>query len=351
MPSVAHHVEQNKRGRLSVGTELEKKRGMVASPAATKPSFKSRVAAHFKKWWWAHLIAFVVVVLVVTLPVVYVGYPNIAQDNINDSKLEVKSMAISEPTPDSFHVDQQQVIWTDSMYHPTIYSFNASVGLLGAAPFGIATIPQLKSRDGVEVHVDQRLDLTDASAFGDFAIAVMQNEYVDLNVYGRPDLKQGGLPKITVTYNHTAHMKGLNKLEGFSLSGVHLLTTPASDGTNTQGQVLIPNPSVMTINLGNVTLDLSVNGTAIGKSYIQDLLLKPGDNKFAMTAEVDKLTLVGLMTKYPGTIVPVDITGSETNSSVYDGKALSYFSRALASNKLRVDLNITEVVGSSMSSR
>ena len=117
-------------------------------------------------------------------------------------------MVISEPTPESFHVDQQQVIWTDSVFHPTIYSFNASVGLLGAAPFGIATIPQLKSRDGVEVRVDQRLDLTDASAFGDFATAVMQNEYVDLNVYGRPDLKQGALPKITVTYNHTATMKG-----------------------------------------------------------------------------------------------------------------------------------------------
>ncbi|KAE8358894.1 hypothetical protein BDV27DRAFT_60921 [Aspergillus caelatus] len=323
--------------------------GMVTSPTATKPSFKTRVAAHFKKWWWAHLIAFIVVVLVVALPVVYVGYPNIAQGDINDSKLEVKSMTISEPTPNSFHVNQEQVIWTDSMYHPTIYSFNASVGLLGAAPFGIATIPQLKATDGVEVHVDQRLDLTDVSAFGDFAIAAMQNEYLGLNVYGKPDLKQSGLHKISVTYNHTATMKGLNKLKGFSLSGMHL-TTKASDGTNTEGQVLIPNPSVMTINLGNVTLDLSVNGTAIGTSYIQDLVLKPGDNKFSMRAKVDQLAIIGMMSKYPGTVVPVDITGSETNSSVYDGQALPYFSRALASNKLRVDLNITEVVGSSAGS-
>ncbi|KAE8371715.1 hypothetical protein BDV26DRAFT_120434 [Aspergillus bertholletiae] len=319
--------------------------GMVASPVATKPSFMSRVAAHYKKWWWAHVIAIIVVVLVVTLPVVYVGYPNIAQGDINDSTLEVKSMAITEPTPDSFHVDQLQVIGTHSIFHPTIYSFNASVGLLGAAPFGIATIPQLKSRDGVEVHVDQKLDLTDASAFGDFAVAVMQNEYVDLNVYGRADLKQGSLPRITVTYNHTAHMKGLNKLEGFTVSGMRMLKDTASDGTNTEGQVLIPNPSVMTISLGNVTLDLSVNGTAIGKSLIQDLVLKPGDNKFPMKATVDQLAVVSEMTKYPGTIVPVDITGSETNSSVYDGKALSYFSRALASNKLQIKLNITEVVG------
>jgi hypothetical protein len=43
-------------------------------------------------------------------------------------------------------------------------------------------------------------------------------------------------------------MQGLNKLHGFKLSGMHLTKT-ASDGTNTEGQVLIPNPSVLTIDL------------------------------------------------------------------------------------------------------
>lgn len=321
----------------------------VASPVVTKPSFKSRVAAHYKKWWWAHLIGLIIVVLVVVLPVVYVGYPNLTQKAIDNSVLEIKSLGITDPTPDSFHIDQLQIIKTDSVFHPTFYSFNATVGLLGAAAFATATIPQVKSHDGVEVHVVQHLPLTDVSAFGDFAIAVMHDEYVHLNVYGKPDIKQGSLPTINKTFNKTATMKGLNKLEGFKLSGMHL-TTKASDGTNTEGQVLIPNPSVMTISLGNVTLDLAVNGTAIGESYIKDLTLKPGENTFSMRAKVDQLKMIDLMSKYPGTIVPVDITGSETNSSVYDGKPLSYFSRALASNKLRVDLNITEVIGSSVSS-
>lgn len=33
-----------------------------------KPSFLARVKAHFKKWWWAHLIALAVIVLVIALP-------------------------------------------------------------------------------------------------------------------------------------------------------------------------------------------------------------------------------------------------------------------------------------------
>lgn len=43
--------------------------GTVPAAAASKPSFGSRVAAHFKRWWWVHLIILIVVVLVVVLPV------------------------------------------------------------------------------------------------------------------------------------------------------------------------------------------------------------------------------------------------------------------------------------------
>ncbi|KAF7592969.1 hypothetical protein BBP40_012205 [Aspergillus hancockii] len=337
--------------------------GTVVSPVATKPSFMSRVGAHYKKWWWAHLIGFIIVVLVITLPVVYVGYPNIAQSNIDDSTLEISSMVISDPAPSSFHLNQTQVLGTHSIFHPNIYAFDAAVSLLGAAvPFTTVRVPQIKSNDGVIIPVNQRVELSDVSAFGDFATAVMLNEEIHLNIYGKPDLKQGGLPRISVSYNKTVamkgknldcvciaeaqgtdHMKGLNKLKGFKLSGMHLTKT-ASDGTNTEGQVLIPNPSVMTISLGNVTLGLSVNGTSIGESYINELTLKPGDNTLSMRAKVDQLTVLRVARNYKDMVVPLEVTGSD-NSSVYDGQTLSYFSKALSSNKLSVDLNITEVIG------
>ena len=53
-------------------------------------------------------------------------------------------------------------------------------------------------------------------------------------------------------------MKGLNKLKGFSLSGMKL-AKEAPDGTNTEGQVLIPNPSVMTISLVCTTFESPPN--------------------------------------------------------------------------------------------
>jgi hypothetical protein len=46
--------------------EAETGAGVVA-PA--KQSFGARVGAHFKRFWWAHLIFFVICVLVISLPV------------------------------------------------------------------------------------------------------------------------------------------------------------------------------------------------------------------------------------------------------------------------------------------
>lgn len=159
--------------------------------------------------------------------------------------------------------------------------------------------------------------------------------------------------------------KGLNKLAGFKLLEMHV-GKKDSDGNNGRGKVLIPNPSVLTITMvcvnqrnkssptgfgklladrhavqGNVTLDLSVEGTPIGKSYLNDLVIRPGDNTLDMTANITQSKVVGFLSKYKNNIIPVDITG---NSSVYHGKDLPYFAAALAANKLTVDLNVLDAI-------
>jgi hypothetical protein len=118
-------------------------------------------------------------------------------------------MVISDPTPDSFHLDQTQILGSKSSYHPQIYAFDAAVSLGGAAAFATVTVPGVKSEDGAEIHVEQDVALSDSDAFGDFATAMMVNEEVELNIYGRPGLKEGSLPKTTVTYNKTVVMKGM----------------------------------------------------------------------------------------------------------------------------------------------
>jgi len=322
-------------------TELESSTG---SPAA-KRGFFARLKAHYKKWWWLHLIIFCAVFLIICLPVVYVGYPHIAQSDVNDSTLNITSMTIADPTPTSFHLIQKQVLGSHSVFHPKIYSFLASVSLLGAAnAFTSVQVPEVQARDGAAIDVDQVVDLSNANAFGDFATAVMLNEEVKLNIYGKPVLQQGSLPKTTVNYNKTVTMKGLNKLTGFEITEFHIMVE-AVNGRNMNGTVYIPNPSVMTINMGNVTLDLSVDGQLMGYSYLDDLTLKPGNNTIPMFSNVNQTGVISLVSgnssRYKGGIVPFTISG---NSSVYNGQELPYFSKALAANNLTVHLNVSQAL-------
>ncbi|GCB26685.1 hypothetical protein AAWM_09570 [Aspergillus awamori] len=313
----------------------------VAVPATAKPSFGARVARHFKRWWWVYIIALIVIVLVVVLPVVYVGYPKMAQHIVNDSNLTVTSIVISDPSPSSFDLHQLQVIGSNSSFHPTFYTFSAAISLLGSAVFTHVQVPQFNGHNGVVIDVNQRANLTNETAFAEFCKAAIMNEKFPLNVYGKPQLKEGSLPKTTVTYNKTAMVTGLNKLSGFDLVDMSIGTNN-TDGTNAKGTVYIPNPSDISIAVGNLTLNLEVNNTAIGQAFIYDLTIGPGNNTVPMTANVSTLTVAGMLSSYPDYMLPIDITG---NSSIYNNQPLLYIEEALASLKLQVQLNVTQALG------
>lgn len=204
---------------------------MVIPSTPSKPKFGTRVKNHFRRFWWAHVIAFIAIVLVVVLPVyvnptsrpgglglipqfrIYVGYPNIAQHDVNDSTVTVKEISITDPTPNSFHLNQTQTLGTDSIFHPHFFAFNATASLAGSSdPFAVVTIPDVKGVDGAVINVDQDVHLDGNGAFADFSTAIMMNEEVDMILYGRPELKQGSLPTITVTYNKTVTIKGSHLL-------------------------------------------------------------------------------------------------------------------------------------------
>jgi hypothetical protein len=104
------------------------------------------------------------------------------------------------------------------------------------------------------------------------------------------------------------------------------------------GTVYIPNPSVMTLDLGNVTMNLAVDNKTIGYSLLPNLVLRPGNNTVPMQARVDQLTVIGLVqSKYRNAVIPLEVTG---NSSIKDGKSLDYYAGAIKSNVVKLDLNV-----------
>lgn len=104
------------------------------------------------------------------------------------------------------------------------------------------------------------------------------------------------------------------------------------------GTVYVPNPSVYTLDLGNVTMNLAVDGTPIGTSLLPDLTLRPGNNTVPMQSAVDQGAVTKLiLSKYRNAVLPLQISG---NSSVRNGQHLPYFEAAIQSNRIDMDLNV-----------
>ncbi|KAF3483975.1 uncharacterized protein GIQ15_03299 [Arthroderma uncinatum] len=323
---------------------MSDKNNVEAVDSVPRRSFGSRIGTICRRFWWLIAIIFVVVALVIILPVIFVAYPKLAQRDVSDSTLAITDMQTSDPTPDSMHVKITQVIGSKSKFHPVLDPFDAQVFLSGEKEsFMTLSTPEVKSHDGVKAIVDQDVQIKNHDGFAAFSKAVMLSEHLDLLVIGKTQLKLGGLQKTTVDYNKTVSLKGMNQLKGFNITNIKIQSTPGTMN-NMKGDVFIPNPSVLTLAMGNLTLDLSVDGHPIGTSYLNNVIIKPGDNTIPMVANADLgyvLKLTGKTGKYPKGIIPLSILG---NSSVANGKELTYYSKALASNKLEVPLNVPAIL-------
>ncbi|KAH8725325.1 hypothetical protein GQ44DRAFT_739769 [Phaeosphaeriaceae sp. PMI808] len=324
-----------------VYTTPQKKGGVMNKLYPPGPNGKGRVKNHCMKFWWCDCCVLAVVILVVILPIIFVAIPNKAQHEINNSSLEVTSQEVTNPTPDQIHLKLKSVIKSDSKFHPTISGFNAALSLPGQGPFIYIDIPQAKSEAETYVTVDQDVKILSADAFAGYTKTVLGSETFEVHLDGKTNIKLKGLPSMKVNYNKVITMKGLNHLKGLNITSIKILSGVNQilpDGSNMIGTVSIPNPSVMTLDLGNVTMNLAAGGSPLGTALLPNLVLKPGENIVSMQSNVKQLTVLELIkSKYNNAILPLEITG---NSSISNGKSLSYFAEAIKSNTVKVDLNV-----------
>jgi len=307
----------------------------------TKPTKGQKAKAHCGKWWWIYLIALIIVVLVVVLPVIYVGYPNIARDGIEKSKLVPTMESFLNPAPDSFDLALDTVLISDSKFHPTLKPFNGSLYLDGGeTPFAFIDVPQIKAKNGTVAHVAQRITIPDQTQFQNFCITALSSETYTLRLRGTGDLKQGSLQTISVDYDQPVESKGLNGFKGLEIETFFLqLDADLPNGANSNGTVMVPNPSVLTLAVGDASFAISVDGTPIGNATMPDLTLKPGNNTYPINVASNVTAVTELLGNpaYQCGMLPVDILGV---SSVYDGQLLPYFTAALKHNSVRTMLNI-----------
>jgi len=322
-------------------------------PTYVKPTFGQKVKRHCARFWWLHVIIFIICFLIVTLCLVYVAMPRIAQAGVNRSSLNITELDFLDPAPNNMRVTQRATLHSTSRYTPTLDPFNASTTLVAPngtvyeTPFIYLPFPKIHALHGnTNVSVDnQVIPLTDIDGIAAFATAALVQEYVSVVLKGRPKLHLGGLPVIHVNYNEQVKYKGLNGLAGFNVTDARIDLKALPNEPNLKANAFIPNHSIITMELGNVTLSLSsIKSGFIGNATINNMTLKPGNNSLPLTGLLNQTAVINSM---DNGIVDLLITGQE---SVYNGNHLPYYEKALQSNVLKLQMNVLQILSDSSSS-
>ncbi|KAI9903075.1 hypothetical protein N3K66_002427 [Trichothecium roseum] len=324
----------------------------AATPVG-KPSKKRSCMRHCGKFWWAYLIVFIIIVVLVVCLVIFVGVPKIAQSKINDAKLEIQNVRILDTESDAFTMEVESTITTDGSVHADIDAFRGDMYLEGAdpyVPFASLDFPKTNSDKHQDVDISQSVDITDMDAFTNFNIEFFQKESVDITIKGKTKVKPSGLDrKSKVDFKKTLETKGLNLFKGTTVpEGTILMGKDEEDGKNFKGRAIIPNASHFTLDIGNVSFINFVDDKDIGTLFINDLVLKPGDNDVNVTAVLDQAAVLTAVSSRPyceDGMVPFKLLG---NNVTNNGQNLSYFADALASANQTVPINITAIISSSL---
>lgn len=311
-------------------------------------SKKRSCARHCKRFWWVHLIIFCIIVAISVPIIIFVAVPKIAQKKVNEADLEIQGVNILQTESNAYHMEINSTIKTDGSIKADIDGFEGEMYLEDYEPhtaFATLNFPKTNANKHQNVNVSQDINITDMEAFTRFNVWFHNNETLRVTINGKTKVKPHGLDrKYGVTFKKTVTLKGLNHFDGTEVTNGHISLSMDKNGRNFNGTANIPNASVFTLDIGNVSFTNFIGDEDVGTLYIQNLLLKPGDNIVNITAAMKQARVIGAAREKPYCntgIVPFKLLGKSVNN---DGANLTYFAAALGSSNQTVEIDIGTIL-------
>jgi hypothetical protein len=321
----------------------------VASPGGKKGAFKR----HCQRFWWLHLIILLLVTALVVPITIFVAIPRIAQDKINAAKLDIVAVKISQATPDSYQMTINSTISTDGTVKADIDPFAGDMYLEDTedkTPFAVLNFPPTNANKHSNVNVDQHVVIQNMDAFNKFNTWFVNNETLKIGIKGYTKVQPKGLSKkYDVTFHKVLEVKGLNLFKGMKVEDARVKlsvnTNNSTDFRNFNATAILPNPSHFSLDIGDAVFDNYFLGSNLGKLYINDLSLVPGENKVFVTGALDQakiITLMGANKPYCETgVAQFALIGSNVTRN---GVEIPYFQYALGHANQTVELDVVKTL-------
>ncbi|KAI5466401.1 hypothetical protein BGZ63DRAFT_347553 [Mariannaea sp. PMI_226] len=317
-------------------------------------SKRGSCARHCKRFWWVHLIIFIIIVVVTVPVIIFVAVPKIAQKKVNEAKLNITGVNMLQTETNTFLLAINSTITTDGSIKANIDAFEGEMYLEDYephTPFLSVQFPKTNGDKHQLVNISQQVNITDMDAFSRFNVWFHNNETVRVTLNGKTKVKPSGLDrKYDVTFKKTVTFKGLNMFDGTTVTNGHISFSSDTKAKNFNGTAIIPNASVFTLDIGNITFTNFINDQKVGTLYIQNFLLVPGDNHVNITANMNQATVLSAAAQQPycktGT-VPFKLLGQDVEN---DGDSLPYFEAALSSVNQTVEIDIGSILKADLGS-
>ncbi|QQK43688.1 cytochrome P450 [Penicillium digitatum] len=343
------------RGLLSPGTDETAKLEKVSS-SMSSISKKNKLRRHFRRFWCLYLIANVIF-LSIFLPVFFlVAIPAIAQLVVNKSDLRIVNAEVMHPTAETVRMTLEAKVnlklALGVRLDPVVfYTFVRSAGYKNA--YAGIKIPGQTIKGNYSLGVmDQLTPILNVTSWETFVSQAVLQKETALSLYGATTGYLGVL-KNHFVLDKDVTMPG--EFAGFSVANSTFLLPAEDDGSNLVANITLPNPSVLSFEVGTITLDLKSGHTdlVIGKATVKGVTLRPGNNTFPLTGVIDIGTMIGNLTEVLSSQGPAIRRGAlsltaVTRSIVSNGTLIPYYTKALASLPLVANVSIGDVLRNSL---
>ncbi|KAK4170496.1 hypothetical protein QBC43DRAFT_6787 [Cladorrhinum sp. PSN259] len=302
---------------------------------------------HCVKFWWAYLILLVVIVVIAVPVIILVAVPKIAQHKLDEAELTLDGIHVSNTKSDSMTMSINSTIRSDGKVKANIDPFVGAMYLedrLPHTPFALINFPATTADKLQTVNVTQELQIHDPEALTIFNQWLLANETLRVTVEGKTKVKVNGIArKYGVTFKKTIEMPGLSHLDGTIVNETHISLQADALGNNFNGQAYIPNRSLVSFELGNVTFYNYLLGAEVGTVYIDNLVVRAGEpNKNLMRATIENGPVLNALGEKPYCdetkgVLPFQIRGKSVENN---GQALNYFRDSLSVYNQTVHIDI-----------
>ncbi|KAJ4391786.1 hypothetical protein N0V93_005406 [Gnomoniopsis smithogilvyi] len=352
---------QSRQGSSATHNTIENEKIVHTATVNPRRSKTQRFRKHFANHKCIYLgVGLVLVLLAVLLPILFtVVVRHMILNAINDADMPLLSGSVE--AVNSTHVrfgltselrnNQDRGVTLEAfpleLYNPeseskdTIVSLNFPEQYLEKKSLtSINVAPQTLE---IQSQVELRRFLAKAFSANQTTVGVRGNTYAHV------------LGSHSITIDKEISLDGLRNLEGMKVDtlvpappggfGAKIAVDDPRDSIATMnGSLTIPNPSKLSLALGDVTYNVYSAGVLLGESHVNDLRLVPGQQAIPYEGTLNIDTIIDKANKYANfkkimegatddARVPFDIVG---NSTSVNGEHIEYLDEVLGQIKLRV---------------